>query len=87
MLKSNLSEILCEVIRNTTRDTIEHKLKLENCEITVSSALKEGEDNFYGTVYRVSSNKDDANNSKLKMILKIVPQNEARRYSVQGICF
>lgn len=79
MVESNLSQIPCEVIRKAVHETVEDKLKSKNCEIDVSSASKEGEDNFCGAVYRVSSNRNDTSHSKFSMILKIAPQNETRR--------
>lgn len=79
MMESNLSEIPCEVIRKAISETIKIKLKSENCKIIMSSASKEGENNFCGVVHRVSCHKEDENIPQFKMIVKIAPQNEVRR--------
>lgn len=81
MVESDLSEIPSEVIRAALVETIENKLKSKNCQINVSSASQAGANNFIGVVYRVSFNKEGEESSEhpLKLILKVAPQNEARR--------
>lgn len=79
MENSDLSEIPTELIRKTIRKIIEAKLKTKNYDVFVSSASKEGENNFCGVVYRVSFNKSDDTSSSSKMIIKVAPQNITRR--------
>lgn len=52
MAESNLSEIPCELVREAISELIENKLKSKKFDIFVSSASKEGENNFCGVVYR-----------------------------------
>lgn len=81
MVESDLSEIPSEVIRAALSETVENKLKTKNFKINVSSASQAGANNFIGIVYRVSFSKQDEENDKppSKLILKVAPQNEARR--------
>ncbi|XP_031627330.1 uncharacterized protein LOC116343427 [Contarinia nasturtii] len=79
MEKSDLSQIPTQLIRDTICELIEAKLNTKNYEVTVSSASKEGENNFVGVVYRVSFNKTDDTNSSSKLIVKVAPQNVTRR--------
>lgn len=78
MVESDLSKIPTDVIRTALCETIEKKLKSKNYKIAVSSASTAGESNFLGIVHRVSFNKNDEN-KKETVILKIAPQNVARR--------
>lgn len=83
MVESDISTIPSELIRAALKETVENKLKSKNYKINVSSASTAGEDNFVGILYRVSFNAADrGENGKspaLKLILKVAPQNEARR--------
>lgn len=78
MAKLDLSEIPTDVIRAALLETIEKKLKTKNYKIVVSSASTAGESNFIGIVHRVKFNKEGEDKQE-KLILKIAPQNEARR--------
>lgn len=80
MVASNLSELPTEVIRSALCETVKNYLKSENYNINVGSASQAGENNFIGIVYRVSFNKEDeASTKSSKLILKVAPQNAARR--------
>lgn len=83
MVELKLSDIPSEVIRTTLCETIESKLKSKKYKINVSSASKAGENNFIGIIYRVTFKKEDEiENEKTpisKLILKVAPQNVARR--------
>lgn len=83
MSDSDLSEITSEVIRGKLRETVEKKLKSKKYKIKVSSASQAGANNFMGTVYRVSFNEEDGNESEKnptqKIILKVAPEHLARR--------
>lgn len=89
MTESNLSEIPNEVIRKALCETIEKKLKSKKNKIIVSSASTAGESNFVGIVYRVLFSKENEaaekyENKDYKLILKLAPQNEARRLYFQS---
>lgn len=77
----DLSEIPGEPVRQAIRETIENQLKSKNFRLKVSSASKEGENNFLGVVYRVSFNAVDVseNSANPSLIVKVAPQNETRR--------
>lgn len=81
MVESNLSEIPGESVHQAIREIIENQLKSKNYSLNVSSASKEGENNFLGVIYRVSFNAVDVsgNTTKSSMIVKVAPQNETRR--------
>lgn len=80
MVESDLTEISSEVIRSTLCEAIEKKLKSRKYEINVTSASQAGDNNFIGIVYRVSFGKEDEPPTKsFKLILKVAPQNVARR--------
>lgn len=78
MCESNLSEIPTALIRTTLCEIIEKRLKSKNYKIDVSSASTAGESNFIGIVHRVAFNKDGEDKQE-KLILKVAPQNVARR--------
>lgn len=78
MVQLDLSEIPSDVIRSALYETIENKVKSKNYQINMSSASKVGETNFIGIVYRVSFKKEGDENDN-KLILKVAPQNSARR--------
>lgn len=84
MVESNLTEISNEVVRTAVHDTAVKHLKTDKVKINVEAASKVG-DNFIGVVYRVSSSKfelkgvSDKNKNDSKMIVKVAPQNAARR--------
>ncbi|KAJ6648229.1 hypothetical protein Bhyg_03456, partial [Pseudolycoriella hygida] len=77
----DLSEIQNENIRKVICETIENDLQSNKFKVVVSTASEEGENNFCGSVYRISYNKSDEsdNSSSLSMIVKVTAQNEARR--------
>lgn len=81
MDESALDNIPSELIRSALCETIVNILKSKKYRINISSASEAGENNFVGVVYRVAFNKkDEANgNGTSKLILKIAPQNSARR--------
>lgn len=83
MTDSNLSEIPNGAIRAALVEFIEEKLTSKTHKIVVSSASKAGESNFIGIVYRVSYCKQNETDTS-KLILKIAPQNEARRNQFQS---
>lgn len=78
MSNIDLSEIPTNVIRNALCETIEKRVKSKNYDAKVTSASKAGESNFVGIVHRVTFNKNDEKQQE-KFILKVAPQNEARR--------
>lgn len=82
-MASDLSEIPSELIRSALCETIEKKFNLNKYKVVVKSAAQAGEGNFIGVVYRILfKNEDessDGNEAWSKLILKIAPQNEARR--------
>lgn len=78
----DLSLIPTDEIRDALCKTVENYLKTKKYKISVKSASQAGESNFVGVVYRVTFCKeaDDLNDNKSsKLILKVAPQNEARR--------
>lgn len=83
MANSDLSEFSSELIRKAVRETIENKLKSNDYTLTVRSASQAGDNNFIGIVYRVAFRKaESAENEKdstTKIILKVAPENVARR--------
>lgn len=78
MVQLDSSEISSEVIRSALHETIERKLKSKDYQINVSLASKVGETNFIGIVHRVSFKKEDDEHTD-KLIVKVAPQNAARR--------
>lgn len=80
MSDSDLSSIPTDEIRTALCETVEKRLQSKKYKITVSSASQAGESNFIGVVYRVSFWKeDDTKSPKSSQILKVAPQNAARR--------
>lgn len=79
MVEPNLSEISSDTIRSILLETIENQIKSSNVKVNVSSASQAGDNNFIGIVYRVSFNSDDDTDNEKKLILKVAPQNVARR--------
>lgn len=80
MTEQGLSELPSDVTRCALRETVEYYLKTKKYKITVDSASQAGENNFIGIVYRVLFSKEDEPASKpSKLILKVAPQNAARR--------
>lgn len=77
----DLSEIPGENVRKVICETIEKQLHSKKFEVNVSSASKQGENNFLGVIYRVSFNKADEleNTSRSSMIVKVAPLDEAQR--------
>lgn len=82
MVESNLSELPSEKIRLAVCNTVEQILETKNHTISVTSASQSGDNNFIGIVYRVSFNKvndKNKNDNPSKLILKVAPENAARR--------
>lgn len=82
-MKLDLAEIPSEVVRSMLLDVIEEQLKTKHFQIKLNSATKEGDHNFTGIIYRISSERDDKEGNGITttstIILKIAPQNLARR--------
>lgn len=74
-----MSEISSELIRDTVKEFVENELNSKEYKIVVSSASQAGENNFIGVVYRVTFGKDNETEPISKLILKVAPQNLARR--------
>lgn len=78
-----LAEVQSELIRSALYETIENVVNSKNYKIKVKSASQSGSTNFVDIVYRVYYEKEDktpnAKNSKSSLILKVSPQNSARR--------
>lgn len=79
MVESNLSELPSNEIRSAVCSTVEQILGTKNYTISVTSASQSGDNNFIGIVYRVLFNKVNEKTSSSKLILKVAPQNVARR--------
>lgn len=79
MIELDLSEIPADIIRKALCETIENQLNTNKYKFSISSASKSGENNFIGVIYRVAFSKDDGNDENSTIILKIAPQNLARR--------
>lgn len=81
MVDSNLSELPSDSIRAAVRSTVEKLLTSKKYAISVTSASQSGDNNFIGIVYRVLFNgvNDQNENNQSKLILKVAPQNVARR--------
>lgn len=82
MAQNYFSKIPSEIIRSALHETIENRLNLKKYEIEVNLASTAGENNFVGVVYRVSLKEDEHGNGNKqiqKLILKVAPQNIARR--------
>lgn len=81
MVHTDLFEIPGEIVHKTICKTIENKLQSKQYKINVTSASKAGDNNFISVVYRVSFQKNDENekNKEWTFILKVAPQNLARR--------
>ena len=77
----DFSEIPGEPVHQAIREIIENQIKSKNYTVNVSSASKEGENNFLGVIYRVSFNAVDVseNSTNSSLIVKVAPQNETRR--------
>lgn len=74
--------ISSKLIRSTLKKTIENEIGSENFKINVKSASQAGVTNFIGIVYRVFFEKEveiDNNQIASSLILKVAPQNAARR--------
>lgn len=95
---SDLSAIPNEVVRAALRQTIETLLDTNKCKINVTSASQAGGNNFIGIVYRITFCKVERSHGALaneknpcnlhKLILKIAPQNVARRsHFISRPCF
>lgn len=85
MVQLDLLKIPSEVVRSILCELVEKKLKTKNYKIEVSSASNDGENNFVGVVHRVTFSGENENNGektpnpKQSLILKVTPQNLARR--------
>ena len=83
-MKSDLAlEIPSELVRTALFEVIEAQLKSKEYHVAVGSATKAGDLNFTGIVYRVYFNRvneaETGNSNKSSIILKVAPQNLARR--------
>ncbi|XP_055296586.1 uncharacterized protein LOC129565593 [Sitodiplosis mosellana] len=79
MIQLDSSEIPSEVIRLALHETIENQLKSKDYQINgIYNASKVGETNFVGIVHRVSFKKDGEKKHN-ELIVKVAPQNAARR--------
>lgn len=79
MLEGDVSELSSEVIQSALFETAEQELKTKNYRIVISSASKAGTNNFMGTVYRATCIEKNETSNELKMIVKVAPQQSARR--------
>lgn len=80
-MAENLSEIPGENVHKAIYEIIENKLNSKTFKLNLSSASKQGENNFLGVVYRLSFDKNDEleNTTGSSMIVKVAPQNESLR--------
>ncbi|CRK87815.1 CLUMA_CG001603, isoform A [Clunio marinus] len=76
--ESGISVLPSEVYRNVLKEIIKKQLKssADNCEIIIEAASAKG-DNYVGILYRAEVTNSSGN--KTKIIIKIPPQNAARR--------
>lgn len=87
MLDSELLNISSEIVRSVLTKAIGNQTQTEKVNVTIKSASKSGTNNFVGIVYRLFLGSDDdvdkkdenGNTSPFSLILKIAPQNSARR--------
>lgn len=79
MFEINSLELPSPAICTALCEIIETNLKSKNYNIAVSSASKPGEDNFVGIVYRVLYFQAEQPENVNKVIIKVAPQNLARR--------
>lgn len=79
----DLSNISSELVRVALFKTIEEHLKSNRYQIDVSSATRKGDYNFSGIIYRISfsreNERENGNATTSSIILKIAPENLARR--------
>lgn len=78
MSENDLSLIPTDVVYLALCDTIEKKLKTNKYKMFIRSASIVGDNNFLGSVNRVTFSKDGEDKQD-KLILKVAPQIEARR--------
>lgn len=79
-MQIGFSEVPSETIRAALHKTVENHLNFRKYEVEVKFASKAGENNFVGVVYRVSLSGEENGNKRIhKLILKVAPQNIARR--------
>lgn len=83
-MKSDLAvEIPSELVRSALFELIERHLKSKKYQIVLSAATKADDLNFTGIIYRVWFNKEEEataeNSIASSIILKVAPQNLARR--------
>lgn len=71
---------LSELVRTALVETVDERLKTNDYHIKVNSAIKKGDYNFTGIIYRVSFKcVQDSEDDECSMILKVAPNNESRR--------
>jgi hypothetical protein len=75
---SAIDELPAEIYRETLKEIIKSHCKssADECEVTIDSASAKG-DNYIGVLYRVTVK--NAKSEKLNVIIKLPPQNIARR--------
>lgn len=85
MVKLDLKEISSELVRSVLCKTIQDELKSQHFNIELTPASNDGETNYVGILHRVSFWKEETaetgirNSSARKLILKIAPEDLARR--------
>lgn len=85
MVKLDLKEISSELVRSVLCKTIQDELKSPHFNIELTPASNDGETNYVGILHRVSFWKEETaetgirNSSARKLILKIAPEDLARR--------
>lgn len=82
MNESDLSILPNDVVRTVLRETVEKLFKSQNYRINVNSASQTGENNFFGSVFRIYCDKENetqTNSYPTRLILKVAPQNEIQR--------
>lgn len=75
---SAIDELPAEVYRQAFKDIVKNNVStsIENCSVTIDSASAKG-DNYIGVLYRACVK--DPEDKELKVIIKLPPQNVARR--------
>lgn len=72
------TEISSDLIKSVLNDYLESKLGTAEFEMKIDPGSKEGE-NFIGVIYRITYWQKFQSNVKSQLIVKVSPQNEARR--------
>lgn len=80
MSNIELSEIPSELVRTALHETIKNLTNSVNDQIKIRSISEIVAYNASGNIYRISfTTKDESNDSTSSLILKVTPQNLARR--------